>query len=215
MNYQNSIYGSFRNNIFTHVHADDWNQSNNNRWDDVNNFLADWKNTIYYQQYHVAAEGTTPEKNLLSDNTIKLIYTLLYSNYGNSTVASSDENRFKSKVFTIIFQYGPTWNKRLQIQDKLRDLDLDSGDLFAGTKAIYNQALNPQTAPTTDELDYINSQSTTGYKKGKLEAYENLMGLLATDVTEQFTARFKDLFLIVVQPERPLLYENEIEGDEE
>jgi hypothetical protein len=78
-------------------------------------------------------------------------------------------------MFSVIFQYGPTWQKRLDIQAKIRGLT--DSDILIGSKAIYNTALNPSTAPSTgslEELTYINSQNTTNYKKSKLEAYAQL-----------------------------------------
>ena len=68
--------------------------------------------------------------------------------------------------------YGPTWEKRLDIQEKLRNISDD--ELRLGSKAIYNHALNPSTAPSTqalEELSYINDQSTSNYRKSKMDAY--------------------------------------------
>lgn len=100
---------------------------------------------------------------------------MLYARYGNNPIANRDTHQFKFKIFSIIYQYGPTWEKRLAIQEDLRGLSGD--DLLKGTKAIYNSALNPSTAPSTgslDELTYINSQNTTNYKKSKMDAYAQL-----------------------------------------
>ena len=43
-------------------------------------------------------------------------------------------------------------------------MNLSEEDIRLGSKAIYNQALNPQTEPSTkslEELTYINQQNTT------------------------------------------------------
>lgn len=114
---------------------------------------------------------------------------------------------------SIIFQWGPSWEKKLEIQKKLRGLTEE--DLLTGAKQIYNHAENPQTAPTTqttDELDYINEQNVNKYKKGKLDAYALLIGLIKNDVTEAFLVRFKPCFLTVVAPQLPLWYVTPIEG---
>lgn len=143
----------------------------------------------------------------ISDDELSLIYALLYSRYGNSNIASDDENQFKYKVFATIFMYAPTWLKRLEIQEELRFLSIE--ELQAGAKAIYNSAMNPSGQPTTDtveELKYINQQNTTKYKKGKLDAYGMLLELLETDVTEKFIGKFKKLFITIVQPDYPLWY---------
>ena len=147
----------------------------------------------------------------------EILFYLLYARYGNNPIANRDTHQFKFKIFSVIYQYGPTWEKRLAIQEDLRGLSGD--DLLKGAKAIYNTALNPSTAPSTgslDDLTYINSQNTTNYKKSKMDAYAQLWALLETDVTEDFLAKFKKCFKVFVAPEKPLLFvteEDEEEGE--
>ena len=181
-----SLYGSFRTRTFSQI------------WDNVDSFLADWKACGLYVS------------GLVTDANIKVLYYLLYAKYGNSHIASSDENRFKYNLFSIIFQAGPSWEKRLSIQSSLRALTDEQ--LLTGTKAIYNHAYNPSTEPSTDtptELSYINEQNVTHHKKGVLDAYQILWDLVKFDVTEEFINKFKRLFLTIVMPEAPLLYEEE------
>ena len=143
-----------------------------------------------------------------NSSTIKTLYYLLYSRYGNSHIAFSDENQFKYSVLSIIFMYGPTWEKRLLLQDELRALTAD--EIQIGSTAIYNHAFNPSQAPSTqtlEELTFINEQNTTKYKKSKLEGISTLMALLDTDVTEEFISKFKRLFITITAPDYPLLYE--------
>lgn len=184
--YQN-LYGNYRNRKFTDI------------WDAAGSFLEDYN-----------SNGITPT---ISDDSATLLYYLLYARYGNSTIASSDENQFKYKVFSTIFMYGPTWEKRLEIQKGIRDLTLE--EVQKGGKAIYNTALNPNQSPTTtslEELKYINQQNTSNFVKSQVDAYAILIGLLETDVTEEFIGEFKKLFLTVVSPELPLWYVTE-EGE--
>ena len=184
-----SLYGNYRQVKFTDV------------WQTAESFVSDYKNN--------GIETT------ISDKTATTLYYLLYSRYGNSVLASSDTNRFKYDVWATIFSYGPTWEKRLEIQDKLRNLTDD--ELFNGATQIYNHAYNPGTAPSTntlDELTAINEQNTSKSKKGKMDAYAMLIALLETDVTESFLDKFKKLFLKVVQPELPLWYATNIVDDD-
>ena len=149
-----------------------------------------------------------------TNDLIETLYYLLYAKYGNSSIASSDPNQFKYKVFMTIFEYAPAWRGRLKIQEKLFNLDPDSEDVQKGTINFYNHALNPDTAPTTDSfevLEGINSQNTNMYKRGKLEGYSLLNDLINTDVTEEFLGKFKKLFLKVVMPQEPLWY-GSVEG---
>lgn len=146
----------------------------------------------------------------LTEEELKTLYYLLYSRYGNDIISASDINRFKFNVASIIFQYGGTWAKRLEIQKKLRELSED--ELLAGAKQIHNRAENPSTAPSTqylEELPYINSQTVSSVKRGKLDGYAYLWDLLDTDVTGEFLDKFKKLFLFILQPEKPLWYVTE------
>jgi hypothetical protein len=156
-------------------------------------------------------EVLIPQK--INEDSVTTLYYLLYAKYGNSHIASSDENQFLYALFSTIFMYGPTWEKRLDIQDKLRALSEE--DIVRGSKAIHNHAYNPGTAPSTDTLDEllaINDQNTTQYKKSKLEAYALLMSIIQTDVTADFISKFKNLFIVVLAPDYPLLYETEGEN---
>ena len=144
----------------------------------------------------------------LTDPTLvtKLFY-LLYAKFGNSPIANLDENQFKYKLFSTVFMYGPAWEKRLDIQNEIRNLSAD--DLLQGAKAIYNHALNPETDPSTadiTELTYINEQNTTNYTKSKMDAYGQLWSLISTDVTADFLAKFNDCFKKFVRPANPLIY---------
>lgn len=162
-------------------------------YSDVSNFLID---------YH---DNGIPAS--ITDDSASTLFYLLYAKYGNNPIANGDEYQFKLKVFSIIFTSGPTWERRLDIQEKLRTLS--DSDLLLGAKAIYNNAVNPGDAPgtqTLDELTYINAQNTTNYKKSKMEAYAQLLDLLDADVTTEFINKFKVCFKTFVSNERPLIY---------
>lgn len=190
-----SLYGNYRQVKFTDV------------WGDVSSFLSDYQNNGI--------------KTTISQESAQTLYYLLYSRFGNSVIASSDTNRFKYDVWGTIFSYGPTWEKRLEIQEKLRDLTDD--DLFTGATTIFNHAFHTGASPSTstlDELPAINEQNTNKHKKDKMSAYSMLLTLLETDVTQEFLDKFKKLFLKIVQPELPLWYvtetvDDDIIGDEQ
>ena len=134
-----------------------------------------------------------------NEETLQLCYYVLMTRYGFSTVRGYNYDMFRPILFTRIWQYGGTWEKRLQIQEKLRSLSLDAGsEIYRGSKAIYNTALNPDTPPTTEELDFISSQNTTTYKKSTIEGLANLNAMLTTDVTEEFLDKFANLFKQII-----------------
>jgi len=174
-------------------------------WDDVDEFKTD-----------LAASPFAGSISAADPDNVSLVFYLLYARYGNNPIANRDVNQFKYKIFSVIFQFGPTWEKRLDIQSKLRAISDE--DLLKGSKAIYNAALNPSTTPSTstlEELTYINSQNTTNYKKSKMDAYAQLWELLSTDVTGAFIEKFKICFKQFVAPERPLIYVTEETEQEE
>lgn len=152
----------------------------------------------------------------IADENASTLYYLLYARFGNSHLVNTDENQFRYKLFSTVFMYGPTWEKRLEVQTKLRALSDE--DLRIGSKQINNHAYNPSTEPTTgtlEELEFINEQGTLNYKKGKVDAYMWLMDALKTDVTKSFIDKFEDLFLHIVAPQEPLWYVTDIEQEDE
>lgn len=179
-----SLYGNFRTRTFVEI------------WNNEEAFANDYNNN-----------GIPVSISAVS---LKTLFYLLYARYGNSNIASSDENQFKYKVFSTIFMYAPAWEKRLDIQKKLRELSDE--EIMKGSTAIYNSALNPSTAPSTatlEELPYINQQNATKYKKAKMDAYATLYALIETDVTEELIGKFKKLFITIVEPDRALWYKTE------
>ena len=172
-------------------------------WDNAAEFVSDYKSS-----------GLYVTNNKISDTSATTLYYLLYARYGNSPIANRDVTQFQYKVFSLIFQYGPKWEKELDVQSKVRSLTDDQ--IRLGSKAIYNQALNPADTPSTstlDELSYINQQNTTNYKKSPLEGYAILEELLRDDITKIFIDKFNICFKKFVSSERPLIYVTEDEED--
>lgn len=181
-----SDYGNYRTRSFSEIYP------NYNEFDE---------DALYFQN-----AGLNPSFN--NSSTYRTIYMILASRFKNSHVAYSDESQFKLELFSKIFQFGPTWERELSIQSSLRNLT--EKDLLTGAKAIYNHSFNPSTTPSTtdtEELPTVNDQNVTKYTKSKLEGYSILISLLEKDVTEDFIKRFKNLFLKIVAPQRPLWYE--------
>lgn len=180
------LYGSFRTRTLSEIYPN------------VNGFIEDYKNI------------GIPET--VTEESARTIYYLLLARYANSPIASSDENRFRLDLFSIIFCKGATWERRLSLQKSLRELT--DTDLMYGSQAIYNTALNPANGYAYDsddkpiKLNQLNSQNTTNYKKSKLEAYSILWEALREDVTTYFIKAFDRLFNQFTY-ERPLLYETE------
>ena len=152
----------------------------------------------------------SPFTGIITANNLEILYYLLYAKFGNSFITNLDINQWKFKVFSTIWKYGPAWEKKLEIQANLKELDIKSKDFLKGARAIYNKALNPETEPSTSaltELTYINEQNTTNYEKSKMDALTQLWNLIATDVTDSFLERFAPLFKRIWNP--GILFESE------
>lgn len=187
----NNLYGNYRNRKFSDV------------WGDVESFVSDYN------------DSQIPE--VLTETNLTTLYYLLYARYGNSTIASSDENQFKYKIFSNIFMYGPAWQKRLEMQDAVMKLNISEVQKDGG-KVIYNSASNPSVEPqndSTEALPYINQQNTSNYIKSKVDSIAVINELINTDVTEYFLSTFKKFFLTVVSPELPLWYVTNLLNQEE
>lgn len=185
---------------------------NNLLLDDVfesdTDFLEQFKESQFYNK---AGFNMTDEELLVAFN-------LIYAKFNVNPIANASLDIFKLKFFGTIWQYGPKWALDVQIQAKIRSLGLDdNSEIYKGSKAIYNQAQHPETAPSDtslEELEYITGQNTTNYKKSKLEGLASLMELLRTDVTEVFTNQFRKLFSKFVQDDSRILCYYEEEGYE-
>lgn len=168
-------------------------------WPELSDFTKD------YNEFNVDIFD-----NSIQQTTLNTLYCLLFARYADWPIASRNEYQFKTQIFSTIFMYGPTWEKRLEIQKAVRELYKDgvlSNDLLKGGKAVYNTALNPsqpvaankgattgEGMNTLEELTYINQQNTTNYQKSLPEAYAILNQLLETDVTKEFIDKFKKFF---------------------
>lgn len=165
-------------------------------------------NIFINQELFINEYNSSPFKtDDLKEDNIKLIYWLLIGDYANSPIASSDLNQFKIKLFSIIYQYAPTYIKKMEVQKNIRELD--ENQIRLGTTAINNQAKNNDGLPSiqaTEELSTINSQLVNKWKKSPLEAYSLLTSLLSDNITKIFLNKFKVLFKWIVEPEEPNLY---------
>lgn len=184
----NSLYGNYRQVKFTDV------------WNNHLDFVDAYNNSAF--------------PAVMTNDKLNVLFYLLYAEYGNSVIASSDTNQFIYKVFSIIFREGGTWSKELDIQEQLRNMSME--DLQTGSVSISQHGYNPSTPVSSqDEIQTVDDQNKVRYKKSKVEAYANLMALLKRDVSREFIAKFKKLFLTVVMPETPLWYVTDTEEGED
>ena len=159
-------------------------------WETVESFLEDYNNL-------------DDSLKVLSEDTVKVTYFLLFANYGSSHINSNFEMQWKYKLFTLMYQYAPIWSKKMELQEALRGIALDSEEILKSGKVIYNSAQNDGSAPSTaslEELTYINNQNVSSYLKSKVDAYDRLYSMIASDITKEYINRFKKLFITVLTP---------------
>ena len=128
-------------------------------WSSASAFLTDYQN---------AGIPTT-----INNQNATTLYYLLYAKYGNTPIANYDENQWKYKMFSIIFQYGPTWEKRLDIQNTLRGFQIsdlvDNGsfrELFSHSGSESSSKTgsdnNTRTLNTTEKNTGTSTLANTG-----------------------------------------------------
>ncbi len=165
-------------------------------------FLTAYKTSGIYQ-VESTKEAADPayHGNKLSDEDALTVYYLLTARFGNTPIASETEIQFKDRLWAIIYMEGPSWSRRVGIQNQLRNLSED--ELRLGSKVIYNHAFNPGTVPSTgslEELQGINEQNSTNNKRGIIEALTALYAILDKDITTEFLNKFQPLFLRIFTP---------------
>ncbi len=173
----------------------DSNYTFNELYPDADTFLADYK----------ACELPAT----ISDDNVKLLYFSLLARKGQDCIQSESVGMFKYKMFLLIWQYGPSWEAKLNIQKKLQQLP-DSDILDGGTQ-IYNTGVNPSTPIGKDqeqhqgtlsknELNFVQQQNVTLNTRSKTNAYRGYQDMLRNDVSEEFFDKFDKLFAFVYTP---------------
>lgn len=180
-------------------------------WDDSDKFKTEYKASVFYRSGERLYDGVEQVGGVTMPDNITLFFTLFYARYNDTPISNDSVDVFKLKVFSTIYEYGPAWQRKLEIQKSIRSLTEE--DIRVGGKMIYNHALHDASAPSTDSLEettYIDSQDTANNKKSKLAAYNELVMLLDDGFCKEFLDKFKKLFKIVLATDRPLfIYEEE------
>lgn len=177
-----SLYGRYRTNSFTEIYGE------------YDTFKNEYKATVF--------------KDAITDKYLELCYYLLYQQYGNSHIANSDENQFKYKLYAIIWSYGPIWEKKMIIQEQVRALTEDQ--IREGARNISDHSYNPSTElGANGEIDTVNEQDRTRVKRNLIDALASQWDVLDAKPTVEFLDKFRPLFLVITEPQAPLLYGEE------
>lgn len=186
----NSFYGGFDTATFSEI------------WPNIETWMTD------YNRFKESIQLIS----IKNERTIQTVYYLLSSEYAFSHHIGS-RDQFRLMMFARVLEYAPYYERELEIQTDLMQMNIES--LQQGSKAIYNQALNPGSVPSSqalDELQYINQQNVTNYKKSRPEAYAILLSLMNKNLSKDFVEKFRNLFIKVCYPNYPLYYANDPEA---
>ena len=113
---------------------------------------------------------------LLQTANVTTLYYLLYGRYGNNPIANYDVTQFKYKLFSIIWQYGPTWEKRLDIQNILRNFT--EADLKAGAIRVLRGE---------GDVTSTNTGTQTNVKSGNVaDAHTGTIGTSGSDTYNDY-----------------------------
>lgn len=167
-------------------------------WENSTSFVNDFKVCPFYSG------------NVYNDTELMLLYYLLYARYGNSAIAGFDINQWKYRMYYTINAYMPTYLKKKEIQNNLRELGL--AKIMDGGKTINNHAFSPTDPISTDSdviLTYINDQVVGNVKLSELEGYVKKYNVLDDSITDEFLDKFSELFIKITYPQFPLLYEEQ------
>lgn len=184
-----SIYGnSFNSPKFTDV------------WSTAEDFKTDYKACgLYLSDF--------------TDASIQTLYYLLYAQYGNSHIASSDTNQFKYKLYAIIHAEGLQWQKKVAIQkifSTATESDILNGGYIISNSSANDSNMSNNPLDTDDILNHIDEQTIDKTSKDYVDSYQKLVYNLR-DVNTYFIDKFKKLFNRFVGNNDPKpLYEGEI-----
>lgn len=153
----NSYYGAYRTRTFKDIFPDDYS------------FITCMNDSP------ISLKGVT-------DDEYEILHYLLYAKYGNSHIASSDENQFKAKLQLNIYSYYPIYKRKKTAIDELlakTEQELRLGQEFISenqgsvesesessleNRSVNNHALNPSEIAAEKNIDedtmltYINDQ---------------------------------------------------------
>lgn len=172
----NDFYSIYDNSFNTPKFTDIWNNAED--------FKTDYKACGLYNQE-------------FKDASITKLFYLLYAQYGNSHIASSDTMQFKYKLYSIIDAEGLQWQKKTEIQKifaTASEQDILNGGYIISNSAANDSSLDYDPLATDEILNHIDEQTVDKTSKDYVDSYQKLIYNLR-DVNTYFIEKFKKLFV--------------------
>lgn len=154
--------------------------------------------------------------NTITKNDLKDIYNHLLAQFYNWHYVYMDDLGISLNTMHIIHDYYPNCKERLSLVSQMRALSLEN---FAKSGiTITSNGANPKTATDMDALiDLVDSQQANFQLKSQEQTLKAKFMALYDGVMDEFTDRFKPLFVKLYNGVNSYIYINPIEeeGSEE
>jgi hypothetical protein len=152
--------------------------------------------------------GLTGRLEIEGEYGLETIFNLLAIKYCDDHMKSSNPGIFELKVFKLIWEHGPKWQRDMKLYDQLRNLT--NTELSIGSQAVHNHAEHPDAAPVTTSVEgigFIDSQNVTTYVKSPKDRVVEILELENSTLTEEFLAKFSPLFTDILYPSGSTYFE--------
>ena len=150
----------------------------------------------------------------LSKSDIEDIYNHLLAAFYNWHYVYMDDLGIALNTMHIIHDYYPNCKERLSLVSQLRALTV--ADFAKSGIQIDSQGQNPKTATDMDELiDLVDSQNASFQLRSEEGAIRAKFASLVDGIMDEFTDRFKPLFVKLYSGVNSYIYTNKFDEEEE
>lgn len=176
-------------------------------------FKADDEEDVGMYFWESWLESPFYDSNITEEDMLD-IYNHLMAHYYNWHYVYMEDLGITLSTFHIIHDYYPNCKERLSLVNQMRNLTLDE---FAKSGiVITSQGANPKVATEMDELiDLVDSQNANFQLKSKEQTLKAKFMALYDGVMDEFTDRFKPLFVKLYSGVNSYIYVNPMEGSDD
>ena len=150
----------------------------------------------------------------LTETDLQDVYNHLLAHFYNWHYVYPDDLGIALNTMHIIHDYYPNVKQRLALVKDLRDMTVDE---FAKSGIqIDSQGSNPKTATDMDDLiDLVDSQNASFQLRSQEGAIRAKFASLVDGIFDEFTDRFKPLFVKLYSGVNNYIYTNKFDEEEE
>lgn len=175
-----------------------------------------WQTTdMFYNDFMASPFSGDVDNNLYNRADLDKVFWHLMSKYDESHYSYKSDDKCKLKTFHVIHQYLPTYLKRIELQERIRNMT--DQDLFDSGKQVVKSANTPDVEEDMNSLStpqYTDNIQVQNRQSAKLLAIQQQYGSILDNVWDEFIDKFAFLFKKFMFIPYDYIYINE-EGDEE